>query len=49
MFRFLCTISLAEDRDFSQLQLLKFFREGLQVGLQLGLLVKRGRARSVVV
>jgi hypothetical protein len=45
MFRFLCAISLAEDRDFARLQLLQFFREALQPGL----LVKNGRARCVVV
>jgi hypothetical protein len=45
MFRLICMISLAEDRVFARLQLLKFFHEGLQ----LGLLVKSGHARCVVV
>jgi hypothetical protein len=44
MFRFLCLISLADDRDFARLQLLEFFRNGLQ----LGLLVKSGRAHDLL-
>ena len=44
MFRFLCIMSLAEDRDFVRQQLLEFFR----AGLQLGLLVKSGRAHDLL-